>query len=88
MNSTGQRILRYIASLTSNFGGIGARFHRLDQHRPVVSAAQPMPSSICLVECGSEQMLRMKMLGEVGVVRQPVVAVVLVPAFEALALGQ
>ena len=60
MNSTGQRILRYISSLTSNPGRMPRAATVLSSVGPLVSVAQPIPSSICLVECGSLQRLRMK----------------------------
>jgi len=52
--------LAYIASLTSNGGAIARASTVLACTGPVVSFAQSMPSSICLVECGSEKTLRMK----------------------------
>ncbi len=52
--------MRYIALLTSNCGGTARASTVFTSTSPVVSFAQLMPSSICRVECGSEQMLRMK----------------------------
>ena len=69
ISSTGQRILRYIASLTSKAGAIARASTVLTSTAPLVLEAHSMPSSICLVECGSEKMLRDEVLGEVGIVR-------------------
>ena len=84
--SIGQRILRYIASLTSKCWQDRSCFHGLGQHR-AGGVARPVDAILDLlgrVRFGID--IANEMLGEIGIVRQPVLAVVFVPALEPLLL--
>ena len=64
--SAGQEMLRYIASLTSKPGGMVRANTVWASTSPVVPEAHSIPSSICLVECGSEKMLETKKAAKSG----------------------
>ena len=87
-SSIGQLILRYIASLTSNDGGM-VRASTVLARTAAGGVARPGDAVLDLLgrmRLGED--VAHEMLGEVGIVGQPMGAVELVPALEALALGE